>query len=59
MIRSSFAPLRETGVLASMRRGRWGNEEGMSRHAGNVAERLLDDLMRIDEIRGAGRIYVP
>ena len=24
-----------------------------------VAERLLDYLMRIDDFRGAGRIYVP
>jgi hypothetical protein len=24
-----------------------------------VAERLLDYLMRIDEVRGAGRIYIP
>jgi hypothetical protein len=28
-------------------------------YAGRVAERLLDYLMRIDEIRDAGRIYVP
>lgn len=28
-------------------------------YAEKVAERLLDYLMRIDEIRGAGRIYVP
>jgi hypothetical protein len=28
-------------------------------YAERVAERLLDYLMRIDEIRGAGRIYVP
>jgi hypothetical protein len=28
-------------------------------YAEKVAERLLDYLMRIDEVRGAGRIYVP
>jgi hypothetical protein len=28
-------------------------------YAENVAEKLLDYLMRIDEIRGTGRIYVP
>ena len=28
-------------------------------YAERVAERLLDYLMRVDEIRGAGRIYVP
>jgi hypothetical protein len=28
-------------------------------YAEKVAERLLDYLMRIEEIRGAGRIYVP
>jgi hypothetical protein len=28
-------------------------------YAGQVAERLLDYLMRIDEFRGVGRIYVP
>jgi len=28
-------------------------------YAERVAERLLDYLMRIDEIRGTGRIYVP
>jgi hypothetical protein len=28
-------------------------------YAQTVAERLLDYLMRIDEVRGAGRIYVP
>jgi hypothetical protein len=28
-------------------------------YAERVAERLLDYLMRIDEVRGAGRIYVP
>jgi hypothetical protein len=28
-------------------------------YAENVAERLLDYLMRIDDFRGAGRIYVP
>lgn len=28
-------------------------------YAEKVAERLLDYLMRIDELRGAGRIYVP
>jgi hypothetical protein len=28
-------------------------------YAERVAERLLDYLMRIDEIRGAGRLYVP
>ncbi len=28
-------------------------------YAEQVAERLLDYLMRIDEIRGARRIYVP
>ena len=28
-------------------------------YAENVAERLLDYLMRIDEVRGAGRLYVP
>jgi hypothetical protein len=27
--------------------------------AEKVAERLLDYLMRIDEVRGTGRIYVP
>ena len=28
-------------------------------YAERVAERLLDYLMRIDEVRGTGRIYVP
>jgi hypothetical protein len=28
-------------------------------YAESVAERLLDYLMRIDEVRGVGRIYVP
>ena len=28
-------------------------------YAQTVAERLLDYLMRIDEVRGTGRIYVP
>ncbi len=28
-------------------------------YAEKVAERLLDYLMRIDEVRGTGRIYVP
>jgi hypothetical protein len=28
-------------------------------HAERVAEGLLDDLMRIDEVRGVGRLYVP
>ena len=28
-------------------------------YAENVAERLLDYLMRIDEVRGVGRLYVP
>ena len=28
-------------------------------YAETVAERLLDYLMRIDEVRGTGRIYVP
>jgi len=28
-------------------------------YAEKVAERLLDYLMRIEEVRGAGRIYVP
>jgi hypothetical protein len=28
-------------------------------YAETVAERLLDYLMRIDEVRGVGRIYVP
>jgi hypothetical protein len=28
-------------------------------YAEQVAERLLDYLMRIDDVRGAGRIYVP
>ena len=28
-------------------------------YAEQVAERLLDYLMRIDEVRGTGRIYVP
>jgi hypothetical protein len=28
-------------------------------YAEKVAERLLDYLMRIDEVRGVGRIYVP
>ena len=28
-------------------------------YAEKVAERLLDYLMRIDDFRGAGRIYVP
>ncbi len=28
-------------------------------YAEAVAERLLDYLMRIDEVRGTGRIYVP
>jgi hypothetical protein len=29
------------------------------RYAEEVAERLLDYLMRIDDVRGAGRLYVP
>jgi hypothetical protein len=28
-------------------------------YAEKVTERLLDYLMRIDEVRGTGRIYVP
>jgi hypothetical protein len=28
-------------------------------YAEKVAERLLDYLMRIDEVRGTGRLYVP
>ena len=28
-------------------------------YAEQVAERLLDYLMRIDQVRGAGRLYVP
>jgi hypothetical protein len=28
-------------------------------HAERVAERILDVLMRIDELRGMGRLYVP
>ena len=28
-------------------------------YAEKVAESLLDYLMRIDEVRGAGRLYVP
>jgi uncharacterized protein with von Willebrand factor type A (vWA) domain len=28
-------------------------------YAERVAERLLEYLMRIDEVRGTGRIYVP
>ena len=28
-------------------------------YAEKVAVRLLDYLMRIDEVRGAGRLYVP
>jgi hypothetical protein len=28
-------------------------------YAEKVAERLLDYLMRIDDFRGAGRLYVP
>jgi hypothetical protein len=28
-------------------------------YAEKVAERLLDYLMRIDEVRGVGRLYVP
>ncbi len=28
-------------------------------YAEKVAERLLDYLMRIDELRGTGRLYVP
>ena len=28
-------------------------------YAENVTERLLDYLMRIDEVRGVGRLYVP
>jgi hypothetical protein len=28
-------------------------------YAAKTAEQILDDLMRIDEVRGAGRIYVP
>ena len=28
-------------------------------YAERVAERLLEYLMRIDEVRGAGRLYVP
>lgn len=29
------------------------------RHAERVAERIFEYLMRIDEVRGTGRIYVP
>ena len=28
-------------------------------YAEQVAVRLLDDLMRIDEVRGVGRLYLP
>ncbi|MGC8641112.1 MAG: hypothetical protein ACP5XB_14700 [Isosphaeraceae bacterium] len=36
-----------------------GSRTAYRHDAEKVAERLLDYLMRIDEVRGAGRIYVP